>query len=105
MLIANPKQSALGWLNLGPRVLITKVLVSAAIALGSYVVGPAPAGADPNPFGGLTCNCQGTAPGDSPLSLEELERGIRDGLQTPITVNCNASEFSGGDRVHPQRPL
>jgi hypothetical protein len=88
MLIAKPKQSALGLLNLAPRVLITKMLVSAAIVLGSGVVAAAPASADPNPsdiypnpFGGLTCSCQETAPAGGPVRRDEIDRGIREGLQ------------------------
>lgn len=87
MLVANAKQSALGLPDLDPRVPITKMLVSAAIALGCCVVGAAPASADPdssdihpNPLGGLTCNCQGTAPAGGPALREDIERGIRDGL-------------------------
>jgi hypothetical protein len=67
------------------RQVITKILVGAAIALGSWVWGAAPASADPdaigtgpNPFGGLRCNCQETAPPGSPALREETERGIRD---------------------------
>jgi hypothetical protein len=64
---------------------ITKILVSAAIALGAFVGAAAPAsadpnatgGTDPNPFGGLSCNCQQTAPPGS-SALGEIERGIRD---------------------------
>ena len=62
---------------------ITKILVSAAIALGAFVGAAAPASADPNPigtkpnpFGGLSCSCQETAPPGS----SEIERGIREGL-------------------------
>jgi hypothetical protein len=64
---------------------ITKILVSAAIALGAFVGAAAPASADPNaiggthpnPFGGLSCNCQETAPPGS-SALEQMKRGIRD---------------------------
>jgi hypothetical protein len=66
---------------------ITKILVSAAIALGSCVGGAAPASADPNPagaapnpFGALSCSCRETAPPGSPALREEMERGIRAGL-------------------------
>ncbi len=66
---------------------ITKILVSAAIALGSYVGGAAPAsadpnpiGTDPNPFGALSCSCRETAPAGSPALREEIDRGIRAGL-------------------------
>jgi hypothetical protein len=66
---------------------ITKILVSAAIAIGSCVAGAAPASADPNPsstdpnpFGALSCSCRAeTAPPGSPALREEIERGIRDG--------------------------
>jgi hypothetical protein len=72
---------------------ITKLLVSAAIALGSCVGLAVPASADtnpirtdpnairtdPNPFGALSCSCRETAPPGSP-ALGEMERGIRAGL-------------------------
>jgi hypothetical protein len=81
---------------------ITKILVSAAIALGSCVAGAAPASADPNPistdphpFGALSCSSRSreTAPPGSPALREEMERGIRDGLSCP--------QAPGG---HPQAP-
>ena len=65
---------------------ITKILVSAAITLGLWIAGATPAradpnpntvGTDPNPFGGLSCNCQETAPPGS-SALEQMKRGIRD---------------------------
>jgi hypothetical protein len=66
---------------------ITKVLVSAAIAVVSYVGGAAPASANPNtidtnpnPFGTLSCSCRETAPAGSPALREETDRGIRAGL-------------------------
>ena len=65
---------------------ITKLLVSAAIALGCGVAVAAPASADPNafgtepnPFSGLSCSCRETAPVGSPLLREEIERGLREG--------------------------
>jgi hypothetical protein len=67
--------------------LITKMLVSAAIVLGTAVVGAASASADPNlpgnqpnPFGGLTCSCQDTAPASGRALREQIDRGIREGL-------------------------
>jgi hypothetical protein len=67
--------------------MITKMLVSDAIVLGSLVVGAAPASADPNqsdtqpnPFGSLTCSCQETTPAGGPALTAELDRGIRNGL-------------------------
>jgi hypothetical protein len=64
---------------------ITKTLVSAAIALGPCVGGAALAsadaiGTDPNPFGTLTCSCQETASPGGPALRKEMERGIRAGL-------------------------
>jgi hypothetical protein len=60
--------------------MITKMLASVAIVLGSLVVGAAPASADPNPFGSLTCSCQETTPAGGPALTAELDRGIRNGL-------------------------
>ena len=101
MSITNPEWSAVGLPNLDPKVrapltnvakygcrrVIRKILVSAAIAVGSCVVGAAPATADPNaigtnpnPFSGLSCNCRQTAPAGSPAATEEINRGIREGL-------------------------
>jgi hypothetical protein len=66
---------------------ITKILVSVAIALGVLVVGEAPASADPNspanqpnPFGTLTCRCQKIAPASRQALRDQIDRGIRDGL-------------------------
>ena len=69
--------------------MIAKILVSAACALGSYVVGAAPASADqnsigtaPNPFGGLSCNCRETHPPGSPSLKDEIAQGLRQGQLT-----------------------
>jgi hypothetical protein len=65
---------------------ITKTLVSGAIALAAYVGGAAPAsaepdgiGTNPNPFGGLRCSCQETAPPGSPALTQEINRGLWEG--------------------------
>ena len=65
---------------------ITKILVSAAIALGSGVAlsasaaaGPNATGTDPNTYGTLGCNCRETAPAGSPQLREEIRQGIREG--------------------------
>jgi hypothetical protein len=72
---------------------ITKILISAAIALGLWVAGatpasadpnPNPIGTDPNPFGGLSCSCREPAPPGSPELREEIERGIREGLSADV---------------------
>ena len=62
---------------------ITKILVSAAIALGASVGGAALTSADPNPtdpFGALSCSCRETASAGSPALWDEIDRGIRVGL-------------------------
>ena len=66
---------------------IAKILISAAIALGSWVAAatpavaePSPAGAGPNPFGTLGCSCRQAPPVDSPAVREEIQRGIQEGL-------------------------
>ncbi|ORA72458.1 hypothetical protein BST25_14545 [Mycobacterium heidelbergense] len=73
------------------RRVITKIAVSAAIALGSIVGAAAPANADsnavggagPNPFGGLSCSCQKTTPpAGSPAA--GIEAGIREGLAARV---------------------
>jgi hypothetical protein len=69
------------------RQVITKILVSGAIALGVWVGIAAPAsadansgGANPNQFGALSCSCQETASPAGPALTEEMKRGIRAGL-------------------------
>jgi hypothetical protein len=86
MSIANLKRSALALQNLDPKVLFTRTLIGAAIVVGSCVVGAAPAsadtgpsGTDPNPFGGLSCNCRETAPPGSPALKAEVDRGLGEG--------------------------
>jgi hypothetical protein len=94
MAIANLKRSAVRLQNLDPRVPITKTLISAAIVLGFGVVGAAPASADPdasgthpNPFSGLSCDCQETVPPDNTaLREQEIRRGIQAGLSTSLRV-------------------
>jgi hypothetical protein len=65
---------------------IAKILIGAAVALGSYVGGAAPVSADPNPiggapnpFGGLSCSCPETASPGGPALGEGIDRGIREG--------------------------
>ena len=94
MSIANPGRSALGLPNSDPMVraampnaakwgyqrVIAKILISAAIGLGCFVGGAAPAGADPNSFSGFSCHCRETAPAASPVLRDEIDRGVREGL-------------------------
>jgi hypothetical protein len=78
MLFANSKQSPL-------KSTKTKILVGAAIVVGSCVVGAAPASADPgtsdhpNPFGTLGCSCAETDLTGSYVPSEEINRGINAG--------------------------
>jgi hypothetical protein len=66
-----------------PRPLLTNLLVGAAVVVGSSVAAATPAGADPNPsgtqpnpFAGLTCNCQQATRTGGPATIAELNRGI-----------------------------
>jgi hypothetical protein len=58
--------------------MVTKMLVTSAIALS--LLGVAPADADPdasatnNPYSGLTCNCQQAATQNGPA---DIDRGLR----------------------------
>ena len=70
---------------------ITKMLVSGAIALGVWVGVAAPAsaqpnsvGANPNPFAALGCSCQHTASPSGRAGTEEMKRGIREGLSAGL---------------------
>jgi hypothetical protein len=65
---------------------ITKIVIGAAVLLGTYVAGAAPAYADPNltgpapnPYSGLTCSCRQATPPGSPAQREEIELGLREG--------------------------
>lgn len=60
--------------------LLSKKLVSAAVALGVFVVASEPARADPNPFAALGCTCRETAPAGSADLQNEINQGIRQGL-------------------------
>jgi hypothetical protein len=61
---------------------ITKVVFSAAIALGAAMTVATPAGADPSSFGTLGCSC--TPPVDvphgKPAVKDQLNQGIQSGL-------------------------
>lgn len=61
--------------------LITKVVFTVAIMLGTGLAIATPAGADPSSFGTLGCNC--TPPIDvshgKPAVKDQVSRGIRNG--------------------------
>ena len=62
--------------------MITKVVFSAAIALGAAMAVATSAGADPSSFGTLSCSC--TQPVDvphgKPAVKDQLNQGIHSGL-------------------------
>ena len=62
--------------------MITKIVFTAAIALGAATAVAAPAGADPSLFGALSCGC--TQPSDvphgKPAVSDQLNWGIQSGL-------------------------
>jgi hypothetical protein len=62
--------------------LITKFVFTAAIALGAATAIAAPAGADPNLFGALSCNCAqpSDVPHRKPAVSDQLRQGIQSGL-------------------------
>ena len=62
--------------------MITKVVFSAAIALGAAIAIATPAGADPSSFGTLSCSCTqpvDVPPGQSAVK-DQLNQGIQSGL-------------------------
>jgi hypothetical protein len=63
-------------------VVIRKVLIGAAIALGAAAGSAAPASADPSPFGTLGCSCQPPAavPGGQAPATDQVIQGIQNGL-------------------------
>ena len=74
-----------------PRPLFSNLLVGAAVVFGSYIAlaapanaDPSPAGTQPNPFAGLTCNCQQTARAGGPALTAELDRGISNARSAPM---------------------
>jgi hypothetical protein len=68
-----------------PSHLVTNLLVGAAIALAAPAgADPNPSSAQPNPFAGLTCNCQQTARTGGPATTAELDRGISNARSAPL---------------------
>jgi hypothetical protein len=61
---------------------ITKVLFSAAIALGAAVGVATPASADPSAFGILSCSCGEAVagPGGGAVATDQINVGIQSGL-------------------------
>jgi hypothetical protein len=59
---------------------VSKILVSAALAVGVSVAIAAPAGADPSVFNDLSCRCPQTVSNGGPSVIDQIERGIQSGL-------------------------
>jgi hypothetical protein len=59
---------------------ITKILFSGAVALGTSLGLAAPAGADPSVFNDLGCSCPQTVANVGPSDTDQIERGIQAGL-------------------------
>jgi hypothetical protein len=61
---------------------ITKVVASAAIALGAAMAVATPANADPSSFGTLSCSCKQpvAAPDGKAPVVDQTNQGIRHGL-------------------------
>jgi hypothetical protein len=62
--------------------LITKIVFTAAIALGAATAVAAPAGADPSLFGAISCNC--TRPSDVPHGKPAVSDQLRQGIQSGL---------------------
>jgi hypothetical protein len=83
--------------NFDAMVLIPKALIGAAIVLAFCVMGTAPARADPNAFGALSCNCRPSVAAGS--QAEEIQRGIRAGLDASLAqIPGSASAHSCDSR-------
>jgi len=67
-----------------PRVVST-MLVSAAITLAAWTGGAAPASADPNLFGVLSCSCRTTTTPDSPPSRDAMNQAIQQGISDGLS--------------------
>jgi hypothetical protein len=60
--------------------LVSKILVSAALAVGAAVAIAAPAGADPSVFNDLSCSCPQTVSNGGSSVDDQINRGIQSGL-------------------------
>jgi hypothetical protein len=71
-----------------PLSFILKAVMCAAliVAFGASVATPAGAdpglGGEPDPFGGLSCNCDQSASTDGPVARQQIRRGMREGITT-----------------------
>ncbi|OBK45441.1 hypothetical protein [Mycobacterium sp. 1081908.1] len=60
--------------------MVSKILVSAALAVGAAVAIAAPAGADPSVFNDLSCSCPQTVSNGGSSVADQINRGIQSGL-------------------------
>lgn len=59
--------------------LIIGVFAGGAVAVGCCAGAAPPAGADPDPYSGLHCSCQGPTGTGGAETTREIERGLREG--------------------------
>jgi hypothetical protein len=67
---------------------VSKILVSAALAVGVAVAIAAPAGADPSVFNDLSCSCPQTVSNGGPSVIDQIKRGIQSGLSGTDAVEA-----------------
>jgi hypothetical protein len=60
--------------------LVSKILVSAALAVGTALAIAAPAAADPSAFNDLSCSCPQTVSNGGSSVVDQINRGIQSGL-------------------------
>ena len=60
--------------------MVSKFLVSAALAVGAAVAIAAPAGAEPSVFNDLSCSCPQTVSNAGSSVDDQINRGIQSGL-------------------------
>jgi hypothetical protein len=60
--------------------LVSKILVSAALAVGTAVAIAVPASADPSVFNDLSCSCPQTVSNGGSSVADQINRGIQSGL-------------------------
>jgi hypothetical protein len=68
---------------------VSRILIGVAVAAGTAVAIPAPAGADPSVFNDLSCSCPQTVSNGGTSLTEQLQRGIQAGLTGVDPVQAN----------------
>ena len=69
--------------------MVSRILIGVAVAAGTAVAIPAPAGADPSVFNDLSCSCPQTVSNGGTSLTEQLQRGIQAGLTGVDPVQAN----------------